>query len=142
MNEQLRKEFNKRIKPLKLSEEAKEELFRLFKDCWNTGFECLYCGRKMDLHFESEYSFTIDHYLAQSKGGKDIPDNLVFCCRDCNFLKGDMDVMEYIKNIERLKLRKQKREQFKARKATKNDEKTREAYKDIFQMVNAKKGQE
>lgn len=137
--QQLRKEFSKRIKTLKLSEETKEELFRLFKDCWNTGFECLYCGRKMDLHFENEYSFTIDHYLARSKGGKDISDNLVFCCRDCNLLKGDMSVENYLKNMERLKLRKKKKEYWKARKATKKDEQTRESYKDIFQMVNAKK---
>ena len=138
-NEELRKQFSKRIKSLNLTKEAKKELFNLFKDCWNTGFECLYCGRKMDLLFENEHSFTIDHYLARSKGGKDIPDNLVFCCRDCNLLKGDMDVTEYIKNMERVKERKRKNEYWKARKATKKDEQTRESYKDIFQMVNAKK---
>ena len=129
----LRPEFNKRIKALKLDEQAKEEIFRLFKDCWNTGFECLYCGRKMDLLFENEHSFVIDHYLARSKGGKDTPDNLVFCCRDCNLLKGDMDVTEYIKNMERLKERKRKNEYWKARKAAKRDEPIRDSYKDIFE---------
>ena len=139
MNEQLRKEFNKRIKSLKLTKEPTEELFRLFKDSWNTGFECLYCGSQMDLQFESEYSFTIDHYLARSKGGKDIPNNLVFCCRDCNLLKGDMDATEYIKNMERLIARKKKKEYWKARNSTKKDEQTREAFKDIFKHIEAKK---
>lgn len=134
----LRTEFNKRIKTLKLDEQAKEELFKIFKDCWNTGFECLYCGRKMSLHFENEYSFTIDHYLARSKGGKDIPDNLVFCCRDCNFLKSDMSAEKYLKNMERLKSRKNKRESRKARKSSKNDKRTRDAYVDIFERRAAK----
>ena len=135
----LRAEFNKRIKSLKLSEETKEELFRLFKDCWNTGFECLYCGRKMDLQFENEHSFTIDHYLARSKGGKDIPDNLIFCCRDCNLLKSNMSVEKYLKNMEKLKLRKKKNEYWEARNSSKKDEQTRDAYKDIFERVTAKK---
>ena len=139
MNEQLRKEFDKRTKTLKLDEYAKEELFRLFKDCWNTGFECLYCGRKMDLQFENEHSFTIDHYLARSKGGKDIPDNLVFCCRDCNLLKSNMSVEKYLKNMEKLKLRKKKNEYWEARNSSKKDEQTRDAYKDIFERVTAKK---
>ena len=136
--EELRTEFNKRIKALKLDEQAKEELFKIFKDCWNTGFECLYCGRKMSLHFENEYSFTIDHYLARSKGGKDTSNNLVFCCRDCNFLKSDMSAEKYLKNMERLKSRKNKRESRKARKSSKNDKRTRDAYVDIFERRTAK----
>ena len=138
MNEQLRKEFNKRIKSLKLDWRAREELFNEFKDRWDSGFRCFYCNKRMGLYFENEYSFSIDHYLAQSKGGKDIPANLVFCCRDCNLLKGDMDATEYIKNMERLIARKKKNEYWKARKATEKDKQTRESYKDIFKMVGAK----
>ena len=138
----LRPEFNKRIKTLKLDEQAKEELFRLFKDCWNTGFECLYCGRKMDLQFENEYSFTIDHYLARSKGGKDIPDNLVFCCRDCNLLKSDMSVEKYLKNMEKLKLRKKKNEYWLAKEAAEKDKDSRDSYAEIFKHVAAKKERE
>ena len=139
---QLKKEFDKRIKGLMLDEQEKEELYDTFIECWDTGFRCVYCRERMELEFENELSFTLDHYLAKSKGGQDRPHNLVFCCRDCNFLKGDMDAEKYINNMERLKLRKKKREYFKAQKATKRDERTRDAYKDIFLMVNAKKERE
>ena len=138
----LRTEFNKRIKSLRLDEQAKEELFKIFKDCWNTGFECLYCGRKMDLQFENEHSFTIDHYLARSKGGKDIPDNLVFCCRDCNLLKSDMSVEKYLKNMEKLKLRKKKNEYWLAKEAAEKDKDSRDSYAEIFKHVAAKKERE
>jgi len=135
----LRKEFNKRIKSLKLDEQAKEELFDKFKLCYENGFPCYYCKERMDLNWQSEFSFSVDHYLARSKGGSDIPGNLVFCCRTCNFLKGDMDAEKYINNMERLKLRKQKREYYKAKKSSKKDEQTRDAFKDIFQHINAKR---
>ena len=138
----LRERYNKRIKALKLDNQAKEELFIKFIDCWNSGFRCFYCKKRMDLHFENEFSFSIDHTIPKVKNGQDIVQNLEFVCRDCNFLKGDMDAEKYLKNMERLKLRKKKREYFKARKASKKDERTREAYKDIFQMVNAKRENE
>lgn len=139
MEEQLRKEFNKRIKALKLDEQAKEELFDKFKECWDTGFRCFYCRKRMELHFENEFSFSIDHTIPKAKNGQDVVQNLEFACRDCNLLKGDMNAEKYINNMERLKLRKQKREYWKARKASKKDKQTREAYKDIFQHINAKK---
>lgn len=142
MEGRLRREFDKRIKSLKLDEQEKEELYDTFIECWDTGFRCVYCRERMELEFENELSFTIDHYLAKSKGGKDIPHNLVFCCRDCNFLKGNMGAEKYLSNLKRLKLRKQKREYWKARKATKRDNRTREAYKDMFQILNAKRGSE
>ena len=135
----LRPEFNKRIKSLKLDEQAKEELYKIFKDCWNTGFECLYCGRKMSLHFENEHSFSIDHYLARSKGGKDTPDNLVFCCRICNFLKGNRSAENYLKDMERLITRKKKREYWKARKSSMKDKGLRDSYEQIFQHIKAKR---
>jgi len=137
--ESLRKEFDKRVKTLKLDEQAKEELFNKFKLCYENGFTCYYCKERMELEFENELSFTIDHYLAKSKSGLDIPNNLVFCCRTCNFLKGDKDVEWFVHNVKRLKLRKKKNEYWEARKASKKDEGTREAYKDIFKMVDVKK---
>ena len=135
----LRTEFNKRINTLKLDKQAREELFDKFKDCWDAGFRCFYCKRRMDLKFENEYSFSIDHTIPKAKQGQDTAQNLEFVCRTCNFLKGDMSAEEYTNNMERLIARKNKREYFKARKSSKKDLQTRESFKDIFGMVNAKK---
>ena len=135
----LRKEFSKRTNSLKLDEQAKEELFNKFKDCWDSGFSCFYCKRRMDLKFENEYSWTIEHFIPRAKGGKDEAENIEFVCRACNFLKGEMNPEQYINNRKRLKLRKNKREYYKARKSTIQDEAIREAYKDIFKMRDAKK---
>ena len=93
----------------------------------------------MDLKYENEYSFSIDHTIPKAKNGQDIVQNLEFVCRSCNLLKNDMDAEKYINNMERLKSRKKKKEYWKARNSTKKDEQTRNAYKDIFEMVNAKK---
>ena len=135
----LRYEFRKRIKSLKLDAQTREELFIKFKNCWDSGFRCFYCKKRMDLHFENEFSFTIDHTIPKVKNGLDIVENLEFVCRTCNFLKGNRDAEKYVNTIGWLIARKNKREYWKARKATKKDEQTRDAYKGIFEMVNAKK---
>jgi 5-methylcytosine-specific restriction endonuclease McrA len=51
------------------------------------GYKCYYCGSYSDL--------TIDHILAQSKGGQNSWRNLVTCCKKCNNEKGDMDVNKF-----------------------------------------------
>jgi len=43
--------------------------------------DCAYCGRPKPS--------TLDHVLAQSKGGKNERHNLVGCCGECNLLKSD-----------------------------------------------------
>ena len=43
--------------------------------------DCAYCGRSKPS--------TLDHVLAQSKGGKNERHNLVGCCGECNLLKSD-----------------------------------------------------
>ena len=139
MNEELKKEFDKRVKTLNLNKQAKEELFNKFIACWDSGFRCFYCNRRMDLKFENEYSWTIEHFMPRAKGGKDEAENIEFVCRACNFLKGEMNPEQYINNRKRLKLRKQKIEYWKARKSTKKGAREREAFKDIFQHINAKK---
>lgn len=140
MNEQLRKELDKRTKTLKLDEHAREELFNRFSELYEYGgFKCAYCNERMELEWGTELAVTIDHIEAQVHGGTDNIFNLTFACQSCNSMKGDKDVEWFVRNVKRLKLRKQKREYRKARKATKKDEQTREAYKNIFQMVNAKK---
>ena len=139
MKEQPRKEFDKRTKTLKLDEQEKEELYGKFSACYVLGFKCFYCKRRMELHFENELSFSIDHTIPKAKNGKDEVNNLEFVCRDCNFLKGDMGAHRYVFNMGRRKRRKNNRESWKAKKSTKKDEQLREAYKDIFEMRDAKK---
>lgn len=139
MNEQPRTEFNKRTKVLNLSEEAKEELLLKFQACYNNGFLCLYCDKRMELKWGSELSFTIDHIISRRFQGEDSINNLAFVCRSCNYLKGSMSVVKYLKNMDRLKQRKNKREFFKAKSASKKDKATREAYQDIFNHLEAKK---
>jgi len=47
-------------------------------------FTCQYCGRQFD---SSE--LTLDHILPQSRGGKDIWENIVTACRRCNIKKAN-----------------------------------------------------
>ena len=133
----LRTEFNKRIKALKLDEQAKEELFNRFSELYSNGFKCAYCNERMELKWGTELSFTIDHIIPRKLGGRDTLDNIAFTCRTCNFLKGDRQPDWFYSNIKRLKSRKKKREHFKAKKASEKDEQLREAYKDIFERVGA-----
>lgn len=44
-------------------------------------YTCRYCRSKNN-------ELTVDHVVPVSLGGTDKPDNLVACCRDCNFGKG------------------------------------------------------
>ena len=144
MNEEIKEEFDKRVKLLKLDEQAKEELFRRFSELYKYGgFKCAYCDERMELKWgDTELAFTIDHIEARARGGTDNIFNLTFACQSCNSMKKDKDAGWFANNVKRLKLRKKKREYFKAQKATKRDERTRDAYKDIFLMVNAKKESE
>ena len=132
--EQLKKEFDKRVKVLsKIEKEAKEELYKDFLYCYERGFLCYYCGNIMNLSWGTELSFSIDHYIPKSKGGLDTSDNLVFCCAECNFLKGNKDPDWFIANFNRLKKRRMKKEKYKAIKSSKDD-REREAYKQMFRM--------
>ena len=46
--------------------------------------ECQYCRKRLN-----KKSFTIDHIIPRSKGGKTSWDNLVASCHRCNTYKGD-----------------------------------------------------
>ena len=142
--EELRTEFNKRIKSLKLDEHAKEELFNRFSELYKYGgFKCAYCDERMELKWsDTELAFTIDHVFAKVRGGSDSIHNLTFACQSCNSMKKDKDAGWFANNVKRLKLRKKKRETWKARKSTKKDEQTKKSYEEIFQMVNVKKEME
>ena len=93
----------------------------------------MYCGDEMGIEYDNENSFTIDHVIPRSKGGKDSVNNLEFICRNCNLMKGEKDVDWFINNLDRLKQRKLKRELFKARQHP--DDRMRDSYKDIFKRT-------
>lgn len=48
---------------------------------------CIYCGATEDL--------TTDHILPRSRGGEDVPDNVVRVCRACNSSKGAKGLYEW-----------------------------------------------
>ncbi len=48
---------------------------------------CIYCGAVEDLSY--------DHLIPRSRGGPDVPDNVVLCCRGCNSSKGARGVYEW-----------------------------------------------
>ena len=135
----LRKKFDKRVKSFKLDEPAKGELFERFFELYNHGFKCAYCGVEMELKWgDTELAFTIDHVVPRACAGTDYIDNLTFCCQSCNSMKSDKSVGWFLNNIKKLKERKQRNEAYKARKSAKKDKQIKEAYKEIFGMVNAK----
>ena len=51
---------------------------------------CAYCKFSLD-----EYSRTVDHLYAKSRGGKLSNDNKMPACGDCNKLKGSMNIEEF-----------------------------------------------
>jgi len=136
----LKKVLDKRIRHLDLGDQAKAELLIRFLDIFENGFKCAYCGKRMELEWgDTELAFSIDHVLAKVRGGTNSIGNLTFACHSCNSAKGDKDAGWFSVNVKRLKARKQKRELWKARKATKKDKETREAYVDIFQHLSVTK---
>ena len=52
-------------------------------------YTCQYCGTK-----EEVSSFTFDHVIPKSKGGKTCWDNIVTCCQPCNTKKRDVSPKE------------------------------------------------
>jgi len=56
---------------------------------------CFYCG--IDL---SDKTRTIDHIKAKSKGGKNINDNKVFCCKYCNNDKGNKSLKTWLEKLQ------------------------------------------
>ena len=65
---------------------------------YSSGFKCSYCNRRMlmkDKHPPHSRSFSIDHDVPLSRGGKSESTNIVFCCLACNMIKFTKDGDEY-----------------------------------------------
>ena len=58
--------------------------FEIFK---RDDFTCQYCGRNFK---EDKIKIHCDHIIPRSKGGKDVPENLITSCEECNEGKGDV----------------------------------------------------
>lgn len=61
--------------------------WRELREKWD--HRCAYCGEGCDL-------LTIDHVEPTSRGGEDVQENVVPCCRPCNSSKGDMLLLEWV----------------------------------------------
>ena len=69
-----------RIRVAKHRENQKQKLIGAAK-------RCVYCGG---------YGDTIDHVIAKTNGGLDIPENTVCCCLHCNMQKNNHDVTKFL----------------------------------------------
>jgi 5-methylcytosine-specific restriction endonuclease McrA len=50
---------------------------------------CSYCGRRLSF-FGGRFDSKVGDYLVPlSKGGPDVPENIIACCKECHTLKGD-----------------------------------------------------
>lgn len=54
------------------------------------GWKCFYCGITL-----SKENATVDHKTPLSRGGSWHVNNLVSCCKTCNFSKGSLDLIEF-----------------------------------------------
>ncbi len=50
---------------------------------------CAYCGRRLSFFGGRFDSKVKNHVVPLSRGGEDLPENIVACCKECHLLKGD-----------------------------------------------------
>lgn len=58
------------------------------------GYRCVYCGKQL-----TRREATIEHVIPISKGGPDIPENMVLCCRECNSHGGNASLVVKVGKI-------------------------------------------
>lgn len=69
---------------------------------------CFYCERKFSFNRFGGFSSSVfiikteDHIIATSKGGINSKLNTVVCCEQCNCLKADLTLPEFIEKIKSL----------------------------------------
>jgi len=51
-------------------------------------YTCLWCGN---------HATTVDHIIPSSKGGSDLPQNLLASCSECNTRRGNRSAFSYLK---------------------------------------------
>ena len=66
------------IKPITIKQLRESVLIR-------DGYKCGYCGIKL-----TKENTTLDHKIPVSAGGKTTYNNLISCCRKCNYTKGQV----------------------------------------------------
>lgn len=66
-----------------VSKEIRREVARRDK------YTCVYCCRNYQSLKANGISIVTDHYIPLSLGGSSDAGNLVFCCKECNSIKGD-----------------------------------------------------
>ena len=60
---------------------------------------CCYCGKEFD---NSKWGHkTVDHKKAIKKGGQDLLENYILCCRRCNVLKGTKTAEVFIELLKK-----------------------------------------
>lgn len=50
-------------------------------------FRCVYCDRDLLASYDNYNSWACDHIIPLSRDGDGAEENVVICCRTCNFLK-------------------------------------------------------
>lgn len=65
------------------------EIQSFCKRAFHAAKNCAYCGKRLSF-FGGRFDSKIrDYVVPLSKGGEDIPENVVASCRECHILKGD-----------------------------------------------------
>lgn len=64
--------------------------------------ECTYCGEEMD-RFVAKKRPTRDHALPRSRGHTLAKGNKIICCEECNQLKRNRSLLEWLRDLRRSK---------------------------------------
>jgi hypothetical protein len=69
------------------------DILRLFNA---SRWECVYCGRIMIVSSTCPGGATFDHIIPMCRGGANMMNNVVPCCRSCNESKGSKTLLNWI----------------------------------------------
>ena len=60
--------------------------------------ECCYCNRK----FSKNVIISVEHIVPRSCGGSNNLTNLIYACRECNQIRGNMSFFEFYEMVNSL----------------------------------------